>query len=221
MPVELTAHEARVIGCLIEKQVATPDQYPLSLNALVNACNQKSNRHPVLELEEREVQAVVDALMKRQLVLEKSGFGSRVPKYQHLFCNTQFGSLKFSPQGTAIVCELLLRGPQTPGELRTHAARLAPLKDVSEVEAELEELMTRPDGPFVAKLPREPGRRESRYMHLFCGNAPPAAAGDDALNASVPAPGAGSLVDRVAALEAEMAELRRAVESLQLPPSRS
>ena len=92
-----------------------PDQYPLSLNAVVNACNQKSNRHPVLELDEREVQAVVDGLVKRQLVLEKSGFGSHVPRYQHLFCNTQFGSLKFSPRGTAIVCELLLRRPQTPG----------------------------------------------------------------------------------------------------------
>ena len=157
MPTELSAHEARVIGCLIEKQIATPDQYPLSLNSLTSACNQKSNRDPVLELDEREVQAIVDGLMKRQLVLEKSGFGSRVPKYQHLFCNTEFGSLRFSPQGTAIVCELLLRGPQTPGELRSHAARLAPLKDVGEVEAELEELMTRPDGPFVAKLPREPG----------------------------------------------------------------
>ena len=173
MPIELTANEARVIGCLIEKQIATPDQYPLSLNALTNACNQKSNRHPVLALEERDVQAVVDGLMRRQLVLEKSGFGSRVPKYQHLFCNTQFGSLKFSPQGTAIICELLLRGPQTPGELRTHAARLAPLHDVSEVETELEELATRPDGPFVARLTREPGRRESRYMHLFSGEAPP------------------------------------------------
>ena len=215
MALELTAHEARVIGCLIEKQVATPDQYPLSLNALVNACNQKSNRHPVLELDEREVQAVVDGLMKRQLVLEKSSFGSRVPKYQHLFCNTQFGSLRFSPQGTAVICELLLRGPQTPGELRTHAGRLAPLKDVGEVEAELEDLMTRPDGPFVAKLPREPGRRESRYMHLFCGSAPPAAAGDDSVAASLPAPGAAALADRVAALEAEVAELRSAVESLK------
>jgi uncharacterized protein YceH (UPF0502 family) len=215
MPVELTAHEARVIGCLIEKQVATPDQYPLSLNALVNACNQKSNRHPVLELDEREVQAVVDGLMKRQLVLEKSGFGSRVPKYQHLFCNTQFGSLKFSPQGTAIVCELLLRGPQTPGELRTHAARLAPLKDVSEVEAELEELMTRPDGPFVAKLPREPGRRESRYLQLFSGDVPaPAEVDATASAASLPG-GARSLADRVAALEAEVSRLRSAIESLQ------
>ena len=174
----LTEIETRVLGSLIEKQVTTPDQYPLSLNALTNACNQKSNRHPVLELGEREVQATVDGLMKRQLVLEKSGFGSRVPKYQHLFCNTQFGSLKFSPQGTAIVCELLLRGPQTPGELRTHAARLAPLKEVGEVEAELEELMTRPDGPFVAKLQREPGRRESRYMHLFSGDTPPAMESD-------------------------------------------
>jgi uncharacterized protein YceH (UPF0502 family) len=215
MPIELTAHEARVIGCLIEKQVATPDQYPLSLNALTNACNQKSNRHPVFELDERAVQGIVDDLIKRQLVLEKSGFGSRVPKYQHLFCNTQFGSLKFSPQGTAIVCELLLRGPQTPGELRTHAARLAPLKDVAEVELELEELMTRPDGPFVAKLAREPGRRESRYMHLFSGDAPPVA---EATANDVPAlapMGSAALAERVAALEAEVAELRRAIEALR------
>jgi len=218
MALELTAHEARVIGCLLEKQSTTPDQYPLSLNALTNACNQKSNRHPVLELDEREVQAVVDGLMKRQLVLEKSGFGSRVPKYQHLFCNTQFGSLTFSPQGTAIVCELLLRGPQTPGELRTHAARLAPLKDVSEVETELEELMTRPDGPFVAKLPREPGRRESRYMHLFSGDAPPPADSDAAAIAPPRIPGTASLADRVAVLETEVAELRSAVETLKQRP---
>ncbi len=96
MPLELSALEARVVGCLIEKQIATPDQYPLSLNALVNACNQKSNRDPVMNLEERDVQAVVDALIRKQVVLEKSGFGSRVPKYHQLFCNTQFGSLKFS-----------------------------------------------------------------------------------------------------------------------------
>jgi len=217
MSPELTIHEARVIGCLIEKQVTTPDQYPLSLNALVNACNQKSNRHPVLELEEREVQSVVDGLMKRQLVLEKSGFGSRVPKYQHLFCNTQFGSLKFSPQGTAIICELLLRGPQTPGELRTHAARLAPLKEVSEVELELEELMTRPEGPFVARLPREPGRRESRYMHLFSGEAPPPseeAAGASERPASIDV---GSLAERVATLEAELARLQREIDALKHP----
>jgi uncharacterized protein YceH (UPF0502 family) len=214
MPTRLSAHEARVIGCLIEKQVATPDQYPLSLNALTSACNQKSNRDPVLELDGREVQAVVDGLMKRQLVLEKSGFGSRVPKYQHLFCNTQFGSLRFSPQGTAIVCELLLRGPQTPGELRTHAARLAPLKDVGEVEAELEELMTRPDGPFVVKLAREPGRRESRYAQLFTGEPPPVEHAADA--GSGPAAGpATTFAERIAALEADVAELRRELEALK------
>jgi uncharacterized protein YceH (UPF0502 family) len=122
MPIELSANEQRVIGCLIEKQIATPDQYPLSINALTNACNQRSNRDPVLDLDEATVQAVVDGLGRKQLVLEKSGFSSRVPKYQQLFCNTQFGSLKFSPQETAIVCELLLRGPQTPGELRSRAA---------------------------------------------------------------------------------------------------
>jgi hypothetical protein len=211
----LSPHEARVIGCLIEKQITTPDQYPLSLNALVNACNQKSNRDPVLELDEREVQAVVDGLMKRQLVLEKSGFGSRVPKYQHLFCNTQFGSLRFSPQGTAIVCELLLRGPQTPGELRTHAARLAPIREVSEVETELEELMTRPDGPFVAKLPREPGRRESRYAQLFGGAAALAEQIADATPTPQPAAGVESLTERVAALEVALAQLRREVEELR------
>ena len=218
MPIELTANEARVIGCLIEKQIATPDQYPLSLNALTNACNQKSNRHPVLALEEREVQAVVDALIRRQLVLEKSGFGSRVPKFQHLFCNTQFGSLKFSPQGTAIICELLLRGPQTPGELRTHAARLAPLHDVSEVETELEELATRPDGPFVARLAREPGRRESRYMHLFSGEAPPyveeeprpSRAGSSTAAGLAPAD-----AERIAALEVAVAELRAEIDRLK------
>ena len=217
MPIELTANEARVIGCLIEKQIATPDQYPLSLNALTNACNQKSNRDPVLALGERDVQAVVDGLMRRQLVLEKSGFGSRVPKFQHLFCNTQFGSLKFSPQGTAIICELLLRGPQTPGELRTHAARLAPLHDVSEVETELEELATRPDGPFVARLTREPGRRESRYMHLFSGEAPPYVEEEPRTSRPAPASAAGISAheERIAALEAAVAELRNELELLK------
>ena len=214
MSTELTALEARIVGCLIEKQITTPDQYPLSLNALTNACNQKSNRDPVLDLEERDVQACVDGLMRRQLVMERSGFGSRVPKYQHLFCNTEYGSLKFSPPQTAIVCELLLRGPQTPGELRTHAARMASLKDVSEVEVALEDLMTRPDGPFVAKLAREPGRRESRYMHLFSGDAPPVVE-----SASEPARavtgGGSSTAERIAALEATVAELRVEIEALK------
>ena len=171
MPLELNALEQRVIGCLLEKQISTPDQYPLSLNALVNACNQRSNRDPVLDLDERTVQGVVDGLTRQQLLLEKSGFGSRVPKYQHLFCNTQFGSLKFSPQETAIVCELLVRGPQTPGELRSRAARLAPFQDVSEVETALEALASRADGACVVRLPRT-RTRESRYRHLFGGDVP-------------------------------------------------
>jgi uncharacterized protein YceH (UPF0502 family) len=214
MSVELTALEARVIGCLIEKQIATPDQYPLSLNALTNACNQKSNRDPVLEVSEREVQAVVDVLMRRQLLLERSGFGSRVPKYQHLFCNTEYGSLKFSPQQTGIVCELLLRGPQTPGELRTHAARLCALKDVTEVETALEDLMTRPEGPFVAKLTREPGRRESRYMHLFSGEAPPYVE-DTHAAPRTHGPAVSHDAERLAALEAAVAELRQEIDGLK------
>jgi uncharacterized protein YceH (UPF0502 family) len=167
--IELTPIEARVIGCLIEKQITTPDQYPLSLNALVNACNQKSNRDPLLELEERSVQQTVDVLGRKHFVVEKSGFGSRVPKYQHRFCNTEYGTLKLDPQELAIVCELLVRGPQTPGELRTRAARMAPFGDVSEVEAALTRLSQREDGPFVTQLAREPGRRDSRWAHLFSG----------------------------------------------------
>jgi len=169
MNIELTALEARLIGCLIEKQITTPDQYPLSLNALANACNQKSNRDPVLDLDERAVQQVVDGLVRKHMVIERSGFGSRVPKYQHVFCNTEFGSLKFTPIETAILCELLVRGPQTPGELRTRAARMSELSEVSQVESALQNLLSRPDGPFVARLAREPGRRDSRYAHLFCG----------------------------------------------------
>jgi uncharacterized protein len=169
MNIELTPLEARVIGCLIEKQITTPDQYPLSLNALVNACNQKSNRDPVLELEEGTVQSTLDGLAKRHFVVERSGFGSRVPKYQHRFCNTEYGTLKFDEQELAVVCELLLRGPQTPGELRSRASRMATLSDVTEVEAALTRLAEKEGGPFVTRLAREPGRRESRYAHLFSG----------------------------------------------------
>jgi uncharacterized protein YceH (UPF0502 family) len=223
MTVELTAQEARVIGCLMEKQVATPDQYPLSLNALTNACNQKSNRDPVLDLSERDVQALVDTLMRKQLVLEKSGFGSRVPKYHQLFCNTQFGSLKFSPLQTAIVCELLLRGPQTPGELRTHAARLAPVKDVSEIEEAVEELMTRPAGPYIVKLARQPGRRESRYAQLFTGPITEGLAGPDDdvdMPAAVRSTRREAAPDedaraRITALEETVAELRRELATLK------
>ena len=169
MNIELSPLEARVIGCLIEKQITTPDQYPLSLNALVNACNQKSNRDPVMEVDEVTIQGTVDQLARKHFVVEKSGFGSRVPKFQHRFCNTEYGTLKLTAQELAIVCELLVRGPQTPGELRTRASRMAAFSEVGQVEAALESLRTREDGPFVVRLPREPGRRDSRYAHLFSG----------------------------------------------------
>ena len=210
MRIELDSLEARVIGCLIEKQVTTPDQYPLSLNALVNACNQKNNREPVMSLDEPTVQRTLDALSRKHLILERSGFGSRVPKYQHLFCNTEYGTLKFSPQELAIVCELLLRGPQTPGELRSRANRLAPFTDVSEVEAALQGLLERESGPLVARLAREPGRRESRYMQLFGGEPPPQPAMAEATPEDVAPHGVDgeALTSRVARLEEEVRQLR-------------
>src|SRR5213079_2684570 len=134
MELSLAENEVRVLGSLIEKDITTPEYYPLSLNALVNACNQKSNRDPVMEVDERTVQDTLDQLARKHFVIEKSGFGSRVPKYQHRFCNTEYGTLKLSAQELAIVCELLLRGPQTPGELRTRASRMAPFSDVAQVE---------------------------------------------------------------------------------------
>jgi uncharacterized protein YceH (UPF0502 family) len=213
----LTAGEARVIGCLIEKQVTTPDQYPLSLNALTNACNQKSNRDPVMELGDTEVQQLVDGLVRKHLVLERGGFGSRVPKYQHCFCNTEFASLRLSPQELALVCELLLRGPQTPGELRSRAARMAPFGDSAEVEQALDGLAARAEGAIVARLPRQPGRREARYAQLFTG--PPAL--EPAATAPGPADSPGDphverglagqverLAEEVRLLRAEVGELR-------------
>jgi len=202
MKIELTPIEARVIGCLIEKQITTPDQYPLSLNALLNACSQKSNRDPVLELEERVVQQTVDALGRKHLVVEKSGFGSRVPKYQHRFCNTEYGTLKLDPQELAIVCELLLRGPQTPGELRSRAARMASFSDVSEVESALTRLSDREDGPFVTRLAREPGRRDSRYAHLFSGAVAGGGAEPESRRSGDPHEGYGAAASAAAVAEA-------------------
>ncbi len=218
MRIELDSLEARVIGCMLEKQITTPDQYPLSLHALVSACNQKSNRDPVMSLDEPAVQRTLDALSRKHLVLERSGFGSRVPKYQHLFCNTEFGSLRLSAQELAIVCELLLRGAQTPGELRSRAARMASFADVSEVEAALQSLLERESGPLVVRLAREPGRRESRYRHLFGGEPPPEAAAqnptaDDATSAGATIEDA--LADRVARLEEEVRRLRVELDALR------
>jgi uncharacterized protein YceH (UPF0502 family) len=213
MTIELSLLEARVIGCLLEKEITTPEQYPLSLNALTNACNQKSNRDPVLELDEMTVQQTLDGLSKKYLVSEETGYGSRVAKYRHRFCNTEYGTLKFSPQELAIVCELLLRGPQTPGELRTRASRLCPLKDVTEVEAALDRLSQREDGPFVIRLPREPGKRESRYAHLFSGEVAVEEASESA-EASTETQSSANLEQRVAALEAEVAELKSLLNAL-------
>jgi uncharacterized protein YceH (UPF0502 family) len=218
MNIELNALEARLIGCLIEKQITTPDQYPLSLNSLTNACNQKSNRDPVLDLDERTVQQVVDGLVRKHHIIERSGFGSRVPKYQHVFCNTEFGSLKFSPVETAIVCELLLRGPQTPGELRTRAGRMCEISDGSQIDNALQQLMSRPDGPFVTRLEREAGRRDSRYAQLFSGEFEPVAADSVGTVAPLPLsnlPAVGVDDDRLTQLEALVEELRAEVMSLK------
>jgi uncharacterized protein YceH (UPF0502 family) len=210
--VTLTLYEARVIGCLIEKEITTPDQYPLSLNALVSACNQKSNREPVLALDESTVQQTVDELIKKRLVLDKSGFGSRVVKYQHRFCNSEFGKLKLSPQELGVICVLLLRGPQTPGELRSRTNRLCRFSDVHEVESTLVQLMERDDGPFVVRLPQEAGKRESRYAQLFCGEVTIAESSQLA-DASLPSSAAGN--ERFDELERLVRELRQELQRLE------
>jgi uncharacterized protein len=212
--IELSPLEARVIGCLIEKQITTPDQYPLSLNALVNACNQKSNRDPVMVLDESTIQRTVDDLVRKHFVVERSGFGSRVPKYQHRFCNTEFGALKFTPQELAIICELLVRGPQTPGELRTRASRMASFSEVGEVEAALESMRTRADGPFVVRLPREPGRRDSCYAHLFSGAVTGSSIEDEGQGIEIPSD-SGQTSSRLDRLEEQVRQLREELSDLK------
>ena len=209
MNMNLSLYETRVIGCLIEKAITTPDQYPLSLNALVNACNQKSNRDTVLELKENTVQDTVDGLIKKFMV--SRGYGSRVTKYQHRFCNSEFGTLQLSEKATAIICELFLRGPQTPGELRNRTERLCKFEDVNDVETELESLMAR-DEPLVAKLPREPGKRESRYAHLFSGLPQPSTvSAKESDNIETKA----SDRDRIDALEMQVYELQLSLDELR------
>jgi uncharacterized protein len=215
MNIVFSPNEARVIGCLIEKEITTPDQYPLSLNALTNACNQKTNREPVVELSEAVVQQTVDALMKKHLVSDRSaGYGGRVTKYKHRFCNTEFGSLKFSKQELGVICVLLLRGPQTPGELRARTNRLCEFADSEQVEATLQSLMTREDGPFIARLPRAAGARESRYAHLFSGaieSVEEPAPAEDSVQAH-------SLSSRVADLEEAVRQLRAQIEAFAGAP---
>lgn len=224
MNLVLDEQEARVIACLIEKEITTPDQYPLSLNALVLACNQKTNRDPVVDWTDDTVRAVLERLSRAHLVLERSGFGSRVLKYRHRFCNGDHNPRQCDPQELAVLCELLLRGPQTPGELRARAQRLAAFADLAEIESTLERLQRREDGPYVVALPRAPGAREVRYRHLFDGipagevPEPPLEARRAARAAERgPAEHAAAehaLAERVAALEQAVAELTRRVERL-------
>ncbi|EPC5671257.1 YceH family protein [Serratia liquefaciens] len=207
MKYELSAKEARVIGCMLEKQVTTPDQYPLSLNAITLACNQKTNREPVMDLAENEVQQVLDLLLKKHFLRTLSGFGNRVVKYEQRFCNSEFGQLKLSAAELAVIATLLLRGAQTPGELRTRTNRMHEFNDVTEVEQVLAQLSAREDGPFVVRLAREPGKRESRFMHLFSGQIDEAPAEASTANDS-------DLHERVSTLETEVAQLKQQVQAL-------
>lgn len=221
MDIKLSFNETRVLGALIEKELTTPDIYPLSLNSLTNACNQKSNREPVVELTETTVQQTVDELVKKRMATEQSGFGSRVTKIKHRFCNTEFSSLKLSAQELGIICVLFLRGPQTPGELRSRTNRLCEFKDVEEVENVLNQLADRSDGPFTQKLPREPGKRESRWAQLFSGEfngefsggievAAVNSMGNIYKSAAMESPN-----ERIALLENEMAEMRTEINALK------
>jgi len=210
--IHLTPYQVRIVGALIEKELTTPDLYPLSLNALTNACNQKSSRDPVLSLGEEEVQQTVDELVKLRLVMEDSGFGSRVVKYRQRFCNSEFSVVKLSPSEAALICVLFLRGAQTAGELRGRCSRLYHFKDLDEVETTLQELAAREDGPFVARLQREPGRREIRYRHLF-GSEPVTDDAVDSFTAKTVSERGDN--DRLGRLEQQVDDLRQTVESLK------
>ena len=211
---KLTSHEARVIGCLLEKERTTPEQYPLSLNGLTLACNQKSSREPVVNYTESDVQATIDSLNKKRLISEQSGFGSRVVKYKHRFCNTEFSALQLSSAQVAIICLLLLRGAQTPGELRTRSNRLHAFSDVTEVEHALTALSEMTE-PLVRQLPREPGKRECRFIELLSETS-------EQIQTEIPSPANAteheqhqdSLAERVNRLEQEVAELKQLLSTL-------
>jgi hypothetical protein len=208
--------EARIIGCLIEKSIVTPDQYPLTLNGLTNACNQKSARNPVMALQRGEIQHALRVLEAKHLVQMEENFKSRTEKYLQRFCNTRYSDLDFDPAELAVVCLLLLRGPQTPGELRARSGRLHAFADNVEVLAALKRLMVRDADPLVVELPRTPGRKDSEYMHLFGG---PIDLEAYATSAKSAAPAVSSkqvsvaeLAERVSSLESELAELKRRLQ---------
>jgi len=220
MDIRLTAIEARILGVLIEKQMATPDYYPMTLNALVNACNQKSNREPVMDLPEPEVAESLKSLRDQRLVWQVRAHGSRVAKYEHNLQDT----VDLSRREKAIMCELLLRGPQTPGELRTRASRLVEFQSLREVEYLLQQLSEHAQGPFVVQLPKQPGRKEHRFAHLF-SEVPEGEDATDELSAAASysdgrgLPGksdrVAALEQRVTELETQLAEMREAFDQFR------
>jgi uncharacterized protein YceH (UPF0502 family) len=201
MHILLTAEEARVLGALMEKEVSTPDHYPLSLNALTNACNQTTSRDPIVRYDENTVVRALDSLRGKKLLREVDQAGGRVRKYLQQFSTWH----DLDSQAHAVMTLLLLRGAQTPGELKSRSDRLAEFRDLAEVEAVLERLGAR-NPPFAVRLPRLPGTKESRYMHLLCGEVDAAALAEGEV-AAVDSAGL-SLSDRVARLEADVAKLR-------------
>ena len=215
----LTVTEARVLGALIEKSYTTPENYPLSLHSLTTACNQKSSRKPVMQLFDHDVDLDLDELRLKKLVLSVSTSGGRVLKFRHNV--EELGELNDSE--IAVLCELLLRGPQTPGELRTHANRISPLPDIQNVYEVLTSLSEWQDGAFVVMLPREPGRRESRYMHLLSGPPSEELMAPTAVTASVSHTSSGpslrqqvaDMQEEITSLKSEMKELREQVDTFR------
>lgn len=203
--------EVRVLGALIEKQITTPDYYPLTLNALVNACNQISNRDPVVSYDERTVAEALESLRAKNLVYVFYGSESRVPKYKHMAVEI----FKIAPPELALMCVLMLRGPQTVGELRGRTGRMHEFASLAEVETTLDALASRDDEPLVVKLPRQHGRKESRYAHLLSG-APDA--GEDEAAASTSAASSeqrASSGERISRLETEVESLRNDLSELR------
>lgn len=213
---DLEADELRVLGCLMEKEKTTPDQYPLSVNALVNACNQKSARDPVMSLNEGDVRAALGSLTRRGLARMASGYGGRVSKYQHRLGESGNAAVRVSPEQFALLCVLMLRGPQTPGELRSRCQRLFEFPDTGAVESALETLENHDTGRLVERLPREPGKRESRYAHRLGtgGPAPRQEWDEEVVHEPAEPPREDPLEARVSALEQEVERLVAAVRSL-------
>jgi uncharacterized protein len=203
----LNEMEARVLGALLEKEITTPNYYPLSLNSLVNACNQKSNRDPVMNLDEDSVRDGLRTLQDNSLARSVSAADSRVTKYEHRLQE----AFNFDRREAAVFCELLLRGAQTPGELRTRAERMHRFDDLSEAQSALQRLMNR-EPALVKVLARQPGTKESRYMHLLSGEPQP---GSSATVREVPAASEREKIDGFARLSSEVAELRRDVADLK------